>query len=474
MQHMVRQRTLLAKIRERTFAPVDIASLVFFRIAFGLVMVGEVILLRNQIAASWIHPRFLFKYHGFSWVQPWPGNGLYIHWAMLGILAAFIAAGFLYRISAVLFFFSCTYFFLLDEGRYVNHTYLMCLFGFLLIFVPAHRAFSVDAWLNPKLRAQTTPAWALWLLRAQMGVVYFFAGVAKISPDWLHGEPMRTWLTHSIHSLLIDRISHAQWTPYVASYAGLLLDLLAAPLLLWRRTRLVAFCLVVLFHILNAQFFPIGVFPWLAIAATTIFLSPSWPRRITSIFRRSVAPSPTIKKAELPPRGKQNLVLSFVATYIAIQILVPLAHFFYPGGIEWTYAEHHFAWQMLLRRQNTAAFFYVTDPNNDETYQVKPRNYLDPRQIARMGWRPDMVQQFARYLAAVTLRTGPQPLKVQVRMFVSINGRKPQLVFDPNVDLASEPHVWGRPRWLLQIHEPLPPPGQDFSKDLFVTSTEGN
>src|SRR5438309_1543727 len=350
----------------------------------------------------------------------------------------------------------------------------MCLFGFLLIFVPAHRAFSVDAWLNPKLRAQTAPAWSLWLLRAQMGVVYFFAGLAKISPDWLRGEPMRTWLTHSIHSLLIDRISHAQWTPYVASYAGLLLDLLAAPLLLWRRTRLVAFCLVVLFHILNAQFFPIGVFPWLAIAATTIFLSPSWPRRIISIFRRSVAPSPTIKKAELPPRGKQNLVLSFVATYIAIQILVPLAHFFYPGGIEWTYAEHHFAWQMLLRRQNTAAFFYVTDPNNDETYQVKPRNYLDPRQIARMGWRPDMVQQFARYLAAVTLRTGPQPLKVQVRMFVSINGRKPQLVFDPNVDLASEPHVWGRPRWLLQIHEPLPPPGRDFSKDLFVTSTEGN
>ena len=474
MQHMRRQRTLLAKIRERAFAPVDITSLVFFRIAFGLVMVGEVILLRDQIAASWIHPRFLFKYYGFSWVQPWPGNGLYIHWAVLGILAAFIAVGFLYRISAALFFFSCTYFFLLDEGRYVNHSYLMCLFGFLLIFVPAHRAFSVDAWLNPKLRAQTAPAWALWLLRAQMGVVYFFAGVAKISPDWLRGEPMRTWLTHSIHSPLIDRFSHAAWTPYVASYAGLLLDLLAAPLLLWRRTRLVAFCLVVLFHILNAQFFPIGVFPWLAIAATTIFLSPDWPRRIISVFRRAVAPSPPIKKAELPPHGKQNLVLSFIAIYVAIQILVPLAHFFYPGGIEWTYAEHHFAWQMLLRRQNATGFFYVTDPNNDETYQVKARTYLDPRQMARMAWRPDMVQQFARYLATVTLRSGPQPLKVQVRMFVSINGRKPQLFLDPNVDLAAEPHVWGRPRWLLQIHEPLPPPGQDSSRDLFVTSSEGN
>src|SRR5205085_2181507 len=130
------QQSLFTRIRERTFAPVDIASIVFFRIAFGLVMVADVVMMRNQIAAYWMQPRFLFKYYGFSWVHPWPGNGLYIHWTAFGILAAFIAAGFLYRISAVLFFLSCSYFFLLDESQYVNHTYLMCLFGFLLIFPP--------------------------------------------------------------------------------------------------------------------------------------------------------------------------------------------------------------------------------------------------------------------------------------------------------------------------------------------------
>ena len=120
----------------------DIASLVFFRITFGLVMVAETIFLRNQIAATWLRPRFLFKYYGFSWVQPWPENGLCLHWALFGIFAALVAVGLFYRFSATLFFLSCAYFFLLDEGRYVNHTYLMCLFGFLLIFVPADRAFS--------------------------------------------------------------------------------------------------------------------------------------------------------------------------------------------------------------------------------------------------------------------------------------------------------------------------------------------
>ena len=87
-----------------------------------------------------------------------------------------------------------------------------------------------------------------------------------------------------------------------------------------------------------------------------------------------------------------------------------------------------------------------------------------------MGWRPDMVQQFARYLATVTLRSGPKPLKVQVRMFVSINGRKPQLFIDPNVDLMAEPRCWGRPRWLLQIHEPLPDHAVDNIQRPFESS----
>src|SRR5438128_1215660 len=287
------EQSLLARIRKHAFALVDIASLVFFRVAFGLVMIWQVILLRNQVVGTWLRPRFLFKYYGFSWVHLWPGNGLYIHGTVLAILAALVAAGFLYRISAVLLFLSCSYFFLLDEARYVNHTYLICLFAFLLIFVPAHRAFSVDAWLRPNLRSQTAPAWALWLLRAQMGVVYFFAGVAKISPDWLRGEPMRAWLQHNIHSPLVDRFSHAEWTPYAASYVGLLLDLLAVPLLLWRRTRLAAFCLLLVFHILNEQFFPIGVFPWLAIAASPVRGKLSWPRRIISIFRPAAKLLPT-------------------------------------------------------------------------------------------------------------------------------------------------------------------------------------
>src|SRR5437588_10332992 len=150
-----RPESILENIRERAFGPVDIASLIFFRIAFGLLMVGHIwsYFSRHWIAEFWIEPRFLFKYYGFSWVHPWPGQWLHLHWAALGLFALFIAAGFLYRISAGLFFLSYTYFFLLDQTRYQNHTYLICLFSFLLIFLPANRVLSVDAWLKPQLRS---------------------------------------------------------------------------------------------------------------------------------------------------------------------------------------------------------------------------------------------------------------------------------------------------------------------------------
>src|SRR5947207_3424863 len=283
---------VLAKLQNRAFAAVDIASLGFFRIAFGLLMVCEIWILRHHIAASWIHPRFLFKYYGFSWVHPWPGNGLYLHWYAMGVFAFFIAIGFFCRLNAALFCLSYTYFFLLDQGRYVNHTYLICLFSFLLMFIPAHRAFSIDAWLRPRLRSQTVPAWTVWVLRAQMACVYFFAGIAKIAPDWLHGEPMRTWLKIHIHFPVFDRFLHEEWAVYSASYLSLIVDVLVAPFLLWRRTRIGAFCVAVAFHLLNNQIFPLDIFPWLAIAATTLFLSPSWPRRLVSFLSRQ--PSVTL------------------------------------------------------------------------------------------------------------------------------------------------------------------------------------
>ncbi|MDF2697959.1 MAG: Vitamin K-dependent gamma-carboxylase, partial [Labilithrix sp.] len=39
------------------------------------------------------------------------------------------------------------------------------------------------------------PAWVLWLVRFQIGLVYFYGGVGKLETDWLfRAMPLRIWL----------------------------------------------------------------------------------------------------------------------------------------------------------------------------------------------------------------------------------------------------------------------------------------
>ena len=162
--------------------------------------------------------------------------------------------------------------------------------------VPAHRALSVDAWLRPGLRSEQAPAWALWLLRAQVGVVYFFGGIAKLNSDWLQGQPMRLWLPGSIRLPGLEPLLAAPASALLISWGGLLLDLFVVPALLWRRTRPYAFAAATLFHLINSEMFDIGAFPWLAIRCTALFFDAGWPRRVFNWPRAtSLSPVPPVR-----------------------------------------------------------------------------------------------------------------------------------------------------------------------------------
>src|SRR5690606_25991478 len=136
-----------------------------------------------DIAYAYIDPPVHFGYFGLEWVKPWPGDGMYIHFGALGLAAMCVTIGLCYRLATLVVCLGLSYVFLLEQGNYVNHMYLIALISFLMVVVPAHHAGSVDSWLRPKLRSQTAPAWALWLLRIQVGIPYYYGGLAKLNPD---------------------------------------------------------------------------------------------------------------------------------------------------------------------------------------------------------------------------------------------------------------------------------------------------
>ncbi len=440
------------------FEPVDISFLVFFRVLFGGIMLWEVYRYFSYgwISRYFIEPALTFTYYGFSWVKPWPGRGMYIHFFILGLAAACVMAGFLYRIAAPVFFLAFTFTFLLDQTRYLNHLYLVCLIGFLMCFLPAERAFSIDALLRRRIRSDVVPAWTLWLLRIQVGIPYFYGGIAKLNSDWLRGgEPMRTWL-HPLGAFFA-----ADWVVYGFVIGGIMLDLLVVPLLLWRRTRPFAFAAAIVFNLINSVIFDIGIFPWLMLGALLIFFPPDLVRRFALAFMSpgeafpDTKPSLAAVKGFAPLSSSQKLIAGLLAAYLVVQLLLPLRHYLYPGNVSWTEEGHNFAWHMKLRTKEGEAVFMVTHPDSGQTWTIKPEDYLKSHQTMKMITKPDLILHFAHYLAEQKKREGYDNVEVRAHVMVSLNGRQPQLLIDPNVDLTKEQVSLLPARWIVPLTTPL-------------------
>lgn len=442
-------RGVRTRLQSFLFAPIDIAPLVYFRIAFGAIMMWEVgrYFSYGWIDMYYIDPDFLFSFYGFDWVKPWPGIGMYLHFAGMGTLALCIMIGLWYRTAMVLFFAAFSYVFLLAPTHYLNHFYLIILISFCLILVPAHRAGSLDTQRQPHRRLAVAPAWTLWLLRFQIGVAYFFGGIAKLNADWLAGEPMRMWLLDRTDMAVVGPLFVHEPVIYAMSYGGLLLDLFIVPLLLWRRTRLYAVALAVFFHVSNMFLFSIGIFPWMMIATIPLFFP---PEQVGIVLRRIGLLGKQVAD-RLPEPRRPRLILALLGLYVMWQVLFPLRHWLYPGNVSWTEEGHNFSWHMKLRDKSAQIDFRATDPVSGATWNVNPRRYLTSRQVRKMSTRPDLIHDFSHHLSRELTSPGNPPIEIRVVSSVSLNGRPPQLMIDPTVDLAAEPRNLRHKSWILPL-----------------------
>lgn len=426
--------------------PVDGASLAAFRGAFGLLMLGSTLrfIAKGWVTELYVQPAFHFPYFGLDWIRPWPSPWMHVHFAAMALLALLVAIGLFYRASIVLFFVSFTYVELIDKSTYLNHYYLISLLAFLMCFLPLHRAYSVDSWRKPSLRADTQPAWILGLLRFQIGLVYFFAGVAKLNPDWLlRAEPLRSWLPAHTELPIVGPLLGEAWVAFAMSWAGAIFDLSVFPLLLWRRSRPFAYLAVVFFHVVTWRLFHIGVFPWVMITITTVFFSPSWPRRILRpLGIRAPEPGITIERDARVPAAA-------LAAWALLQIAIPLRAFAYPGPVAWTEEGFRFSWRVMLVEKNGQVDFQVRDPATGRTWVVHPREHLTPLQARMMSTQPDMILQYAHHLAASFREKGIDDPEVRADTWVALNGRPGRRLIDPDVDLARLSDGFAPKAWIL-------------------------
>ena len=154
------------RIDKYLYEKISIAPLAMFRVLFGFMMLVSIIRFwyNGWIFDQYIYPDFYFAYYGFEWVKPLGHVGMYRIYGLMGISALCIMFGLFYRVTSILFFLTFTYVELIDKTNYLNHYYFVSLISLLLIFLPAHRYFSLDVLLRPSIKLDKVSAWTIHIL----------------------------------------------------------------------------------------------------------------------------------------------------------------------------------------------------------------------------------------------------------------------------------------------------------------------
>jgi len=288
-------------------SPLPIAS---FRILYGILVIANLLLLWPDWLAwfgvhAWMSLSTMYK------VEPGirlnlftviPQNDRWseaIFWVGL-IWAAFVAIGFLTRLSSIATFLCLAS--INERNLFAFHagdTFLR-IAGFFLIFAPAGAALSVDRILRVRkgregLEIASRSPWAQRMIQLQLSFVYFFAFWWKsMGAPWVNGTALY-YLNHldEIHRLPIPGLFQSPIFTKVGSWLTLALEFSLGVLIWFKELRYPLLIAGVLFHLTLEYALNVPMFQWEMISAYVLFVDPAdleragrWTRARTAAISR--------------------------------------------------------------------------------------------------------------------------------------------------------------------------------------------
>jgi len=407
---------------------------------------------KGWIESLYIKPHYFFSFYGFEFVKPL-GQYTYILFLICGLSALLVAVGLFYRIAIVMLFLSFTYIELMDKSTYLNHYYFISLVCFLLIFLPANVYFSIDAYRNKTLGTRYIPQWNIDAIKLMMSILYFYAGLAKVNSEWLlHALPLKIWLPARNDMPIIGFLFNYGWIPYVFSWFGCLYDL-SIPFLLWNsRTRPFAYIAVVVFHVLTALLFPIGMFPHIMMVAALVFFSAHFHENIIHKIRFMFRIPQTVSNTK--PYKTSPLIKWLFVVFFTFQILFPFRYIFYKDELFWTEEGFRFSWRVMLMEKAGYAQFTVKDATG-KRFVVNNNDFLTTLQEKMMSTQPDMILQYAHILRDYYAKKGFANPQVYIDSYVALNGRLGKPLISPDVNLALENESLHHKKWILPFNDTI-------------------
>jgi vitamin K-dependent gamma-carboxylase len=446
------------------FKQIDNTGLVLFRVVFGLLISIEAF---GAIATGWVRrtfvePDFTFNFIGFEFLQPLVGSTMYFYFVVMGVFGLMIMLGYKYRLSMVAYALMWSAVYLLQKSSYNNHYYLMMLLCWVMAFLPAHGQLSLDARFSTSIKSSSMPRWCLLALILQVWLVYTFASIAKFYPDWLNGTTIALFMESKKTYWLIGPFLQLDWVQYAIIYVGILFDFLIVPLLLWKRTRMIAFVISVFFHLFNSFVFLIGIFPYMSIAfALFFFSSETLKKRFIPIKYQMVGDDMGESNSFVHLTKYNNILIGIFSIYFIFQMALPLRHWFFIDDVLWTEEGHRLSWRMMLRSKSGSVTIWVVDKECGERYRYNYNELLKNKQKHSFKTKPDLIWQLAQRIKDIEAKKGIDAA-VYVDAKVRVNGGVFHQFIDPEVDLAAV-------KWQhFKHHEWILPSPADYHKKAVI------
>ncbi|MGO2294856.1 MAG: HTTM domain-containing protein [Psychroflexus halocasei] len=412
------------------FKSVDNSALVVFRVFFGVLIFLESwgAILTGWVRRVLVEPEFTFNFIGFDFLQYLQGPYMYVHFFIMGVFGIMVAVGYRYRLSIIGFTVFWTIAYLMQKSSYNNHYYLLILISLMMCFFPAHRYHSLDVKKGYVKESISMPNWVnVWVI-TQLFIVYSFASIAKLYPDWLDASVAKILMVSRSHYWIIGDILQKDWTHIVVAYFGIFFDLLIVPLLLWKKTRKAAFVFSIFFHLFNSIVFQIGIFPYMSLAFSVFFFP---PEKIRHLFLRKKEKFQVLN-SEIVMTSRHQLIKAFVVIWMIVQVALPLRHHFIKNDVLWTEEAHRMSWRMMLRSKASSVQFYIKGEDVDYKRKVDLNDYLTPKQQRSLS-KPDVFWQFVQHLKKEYKN---QDVEFYANARIKVNNQKSRYLVHPDQELS--------------------------------------
>ena len=186
-----------------------------------------------------------------------------------------------------------------------------------------------------------------------------------------------------------------KWVAYAMSWCGMVYDLLIGFFLFSKKYRN-AFLFVVIFHLMTAIFFPsIGMFHYIMITSTIIFLDKKVHLNIIRYINKIFFISS--KNKILTTYKAKNISVYILSVFLLIQILLPFRYMLYGGELFWNEEGYRFSWRVMLMEKAGQTTFTVIDKNSDKRIMVQNDKFLTTFQEKQMSFQPDMILEYAHF-----------------------------------------------------------------------------